>query len=183
MSDSDVPPPPIRFFRIIILRTFSRHRIESQWFTSIFFYCSNLRVISPTSRTVSANERWLFRCQSRGRSPLTCQRPNAPGDRLWRLPNTRDTKPLVASVRCCGAMSSYESTCTTTKMAPSRKAVPGVTDNDTMLCHSVASGENPRPYSYPGAVADCAARNKTLELPFRRPRCARPRGKFCLRTG
>lgn len=42
MSDNDVPPP-LRFFRIMGLPTFSPQAIDSQWLTSIFFYCNYLR--------------------------------------------------------------------------------------------------------------------------------------------
>src|SRR5271157_1413613 len=50
VSDSDTPPPPYRFFRIIRLQAFSRHRIDLQWLTGIFFFCNDLPArIFPSS--------------------------------------------------------------------------------------------------------------------------------------
>jgi len=44
MSDNEYPLPlPLRFFRIITLRDFSRQAIDSQWLTGIFFYCNTYK--------------------------------------------------------------------------------------------------------------------------------------------
>ncbi len=92
-------PIPLRFFRIITLQTFSRHRIERQWFTSIFFYCSNLRGITYCPQKfprILTNRGWLLFPNP---SPPTCQRSRASQIRLLPSYGPRDTKPLVASVR------------------------------------------------------------------------------------
>src|SRR5271166_3100896 len=53
---TSTPPIPLWFFRIITLQTISRHCIDSQWFTSIFFYCNSYSRILPPARNLGKNE-------------------------------------------------------------------------------------------------------------------------------
>ena len=74
MSDNKHNPSPHRFFRIIKLPTFSRHRIDSQWFTGIFFYCNSYKGALPPARNLGKNEPSQLAVAQR---PVSCHEPVA----------------------------------------------------------------------------------------------------------
>src|SRR5271165_4261584 len=69
---TSTPPIPLWFFRIITLQTISRHCIDSQWFTSIFFYCNSYNRVLPPARKLGKNEQSQLAVAQR---PVFCWEP------------------------------------------------------------------------------------------------------------
>jgi len=69
---TSTPPIPLWFFRIITLQTISRHRIESQGFTSIFFYCNSYNRVLPPARNLGKNKPSQLAVAQR---PVFCHEP------------------------------------------------------------------------------------------------------------
>jgi len=88
-----------RFFRIMRLPTFSGHRIDPQWFTSIFFTCYNLRGNLPLDISICYRAASRFSQLTTGHWQLLFKELSRAA--LWVRPHKETRRPLLAFSEYC----------------------------------------------------------------------------------